>query len=60
VHHDGEVTLAVKLEISQVGPLFQNLPTFNSRIVVQNTIRLRDGRDATSSPASSATSRSTA
>ena len=42
VHHDGEVTLAVKLEISQVGPLFQNLPTFNSRIV-QNTIRLRDG-----------------
>ena len=42
VHHDGEVTLAVKLEISQVGPLFQNLPTFNSRIV-QNTIRLKDG-----------------
>ena len=42
VHHDGEVTLNLKLEISQVGPLFQNLPTFNSR-TVNSTIRLRDG-----------------
>jgi general secretion pathway protein D len=42
VHHDGEVTLTLKLEISQVGPLFQNLPTFNSR-TVSNQIRLKDG-----------------
>jgi len=42
VHHDGEVTLALKLEISQVGPLFQNLPTFNSR-TVSSQIRLKDG-----------------
>ncbi len=42
VHHDGEVTLVLKLEISQVGPLFQNLPTFNSRTVT-NQIRLKDG-----------------
>jgi general secretion pathway protein D len=42
VHHDGEVTLGLKLEISQVGPLFQNLPTFNSR-TVSNQIRLKDG-----------------
>ena len=42
VHHDGEVTLALKLEISSVGPLFQNLPTFNSRTVTSQ-IRLRDG-----------------
>jgi general secretion pathway protein D len=42
VHHDGEVTLQLKLEISAVGPLFQNLPTFNNRSVT-STIRLRDG-----------------
>jgi general secretion pathway protein D len=42
VHQDGEVTLILKLEISQVGPLFQNLPTFNSR-TVSSQIRLRDG-----------------
>ena len=42
VHHDGEVTLILKLEISQVGPLFQNLPTFNSR-TVSSQIRLKDG-----------------
>jgi general secretion pathway protein D len=42
VHHDGEVTLVLKLEISQVGPLFQNLPTFNSR-TVSSQIRLKDG-----------------
>jgi general secretion pathway protein D len=42
VHHDGEVSLQLKLEISQVGPLFQNLPTFNSR-TVSSVLRLRDG-----------------
>jgi len=42
VHHDNEVTLSLKLEISQVGPLFQNLPTFNSRTVTSQ-IRLKDG-----------------
>jgi general secretion pathway protein D len=42
VHHDGEVTLNLKLEISSVGPLFQNLPTFNSRTVT-SVIRLKDG-----------------
>jgi general secretion pathway protein D len=42
VHHDGDVTLVLKLEISQVGPLFQNLPTFNSR-TVSSQIRLKDG-----------------
>ena len=42
VHHDGDVTLALKLEISAVGPLFQNLPTFNNRTVT-SVIRLRDG-----------------
>lgn len=42
VHHDGEVSLQLKLEISAVGPLFQNLPTFNSRTVT-STIRLKDG-----------------
>jgi general secretion pathway protein D len=42
VHQDGEVTLILKLEISQVGPLFQNLPTFNSR-TVSSQIRLKDG-----------------
>jgi general secretion pathway protein D len=44
VHHDGEVTLELKLEISSVGATagYQNLPTFNSR-TVSSTIRLRDG-----------------
>jgi general secretion pathway protein D len=42
VHHDGDVTLSLKLEISSVGPLFQNLPTFNSRTVT-SVIRLHDG-----------------
>ena len=42
VHHDGDVTLALKLEVSAVGPLFQNLPTFNNRTVT-SVIRLRDG-----------------
>jgi general secretion pathway protein D len=43
VHHDGEVTLQLKLDISSVGPPgFQGLPTFNSR-TVNSTIRLRDG-----------------
>jgi general secretion pathway protein D len=31
VHHDGDVTLGLKLEISSLGPLFQNNPTFRSR-----------------------------
>jgi general secretion pathway protein D len=42
VHHDGDVSLTLKLEISSVGPLFQNLPTFNNRSVT-TVIRLRDG-----------------
>ena len=42
VHHDGEVTLEIELDISQVGPVFQGLPTFNSR-TVSSVIRLRDG-----------------
>jgi general secretion pathway protein D len=43
VHHDGEVTLELKLDISSVGPAgYQGLPTFNSRVVT-STIRLRDG-----------------
>jgi general secretion pathway protein D len=43
VHHDGEVTLALKLDISQVGPPgYQGLPTFNSRTVT-SVIRLKDG-----------------
>ena len=42
VHHDGEVTLGLKLEISSLGPLFQGNPTFRSR-TVNSTIRLRDG-----------------
>ncbi len=42
-HHDGEVSLQLKLEISAVGAAgFQGLPTFNSR-TVNSTIRLRDG-----------------
>jgi general secretion pathway protein D len=43
VHHDGEVSLVLKLDISSVGPAgFQGLPTFNSRTVT-SMIRLRDG-----------------
>jgi len=42
VHHDGEVTIGLKLEISQVGPLFQNLPTFTSRTVT-SVLRLKEG-----------------
>jgi general secretion pathway protein D len=43
VHHDGEVTLELKLDISSVGaPGYQSLPTFNNR-TVNSTIRLRDG-----------------
>jgi general secretion pathway protein D len=42
VHHDGDVTLLLKLEISQLGALFQNNPTFTSRTVT-STLRLRDG-----------------
>src|SRR6185436_9899922 len=43
VHHDGDVTLALKLEVSSVAPVFlQNLPTFNNR-TVNSVIRLKDG-----------------
>jgi general secretion pathway protein D len=42
VHHDGDVTLGLKLEISSLGPLFQNNPTFRSRNLT-SVIRLRDG-----------------
>jgi general secretion pathway protein D len=42
VHHDGDVTLGLKLEISSLGALFQNNPTFRSRNV-NSTLRLRDG-----------------
>lgn len=42
VHHDGDVTLGLKLEISSLGPLFQNNPTFRSRNL-NSVIRLRDG-----------------
>lgn len=43
VHHDAEVTLQLKLDISAVGAAgYQGLPTFNSR-TVNSTIRLRDG-----------------
>jgi general secretion pathway protein D len=42
VHHDGDVTLALKLEISSLGSLFQNNPTFRSR-TVNTVIRLKDG-----------------
>jgi len=43
VHHDGDVTLQLKLDVSAVGaPGYQGLPTFNSR-TVNSTIRLRDG-----------------
>jgi general secretion pathway protein D len=47
VHHDNDVTLTLKLEISSVAASVgvagvQNLPTFNSRQVT-TVIRLRDG-----------------
>jgi general secretion pathway protein D len=43
VHHDGEVTLELKLDVSAVGPDgFQGLPTFSTREVT-STIRLADG-----------------
>jgi general secretion pathway protein D len=43
VHHDGEVSLVLKLDISSVGPPgFQGLPTFSSRTVT-SVIRLKDG-----------------
>jgi general secretion pathway protein D len=42
VHHDGDVSLGLKLEISSLGPLFQNNPTFRSRNV-NSVLRLRDG-----------------
>jgi general secretion pathway protein D len=42
VHHDGDVTLNLKLEISSLGALFQNNPTFRNRTVT-SVIRLRDG-----------------
>ncbi len=47
VHHDNDVTLVLKLEVSSVAQSVgvagvQNLPTFNSRQVT-SVIRLRDG-----------------
>jgi general secretion pathway protein D len=43
VHHDGDVTLSLKLDVSAVGPAgYQGLPTFNSRTLT-SVIRLRDG-----------------
>ena len=43
VHHDGDVSLQLKLDISAVGaPGYQGLPTFNSRTLT-STIRLKDG-----------------
>jgi general secretion pathway protein D len=43
VHHDGDVTLELKLDVSAVGPAgYQGLPTFNNRQVT-STIRLADG-----------------
>jgi general secretion pathway protein D len=43
VHHDGEVTLNLKIDISSQGPTgYQGLPTFNSRTVT-SVIRLHDG-----------------
>lgn len=43
VHHDGDVTLALKLEISSVGaPGYNDLPTFSNR-TVNSTLRLREG-----------------
>ena len=43
VHHDDEVTLKLKVDISSQGPAgYQGLPTFNSRTVT-SVIRLSDG-----------------
>jgi general secretion pathway protein D len=43
VHHDGEVSLALKIDISAVGPPgYQSLPTFSSRTVT-SVIRLKEG-----------------
>jgi general secretion pathway protein D len=42
VHHDGDVSLNLKLEISSLGALFQGNPTFRSRNV-NSLLRLRDG-----------------
>ena len=43
LHHDDQVTLNLKVEVSNVaGAGFQGLPTFGNR-VVSTTIRLRDG-----------------
>ncbi|MBK5256075.1 MAG: hypothetical protein JJE39_08575 [Vicinamibacteria bacterium] len=43
VHHDGDITLQLKLEISSLGaPGFNNLPTFSNR-TVNSVLRLRDG-----------------
>ncbi|MFI5007269.1 MAG: secretin N-terminal domain-containing protein, partial [Solirubrobacterales bacterium] len=43
VHHDGDVSLQLKLDISAVGaPGYQGLPTFNSRTLT-SVIRLKDG-----------------
>lgn len=43
VHHDGDVTMQLKLEISSVGaPGYNDLPTFSNR-TVNSTLRLREG-----------------
>jgi len=43
VHHDGDVTLELKLEISSLGPAgYNDLPTFSNR-TVSSVLRLRDG-----------------
>ena len=43
VHHDGDITLELKLEISSLGPAgYNNLPTFSNRTVT-SVLRLRDG-----------------
>lgn len=43
VHHDGDVTLQLKLEISSLGaPGYNDLPTFSNR-TVNSVLRLRDG-----------------
>ena len=43
VHHDGDITLLLKLEISSMGaPGYAGLPTFSTRTVT-STLRLRDG-----------------
>ena len=43
VHHDGDITLLLKLEISNLGaPGYNDLPTFSNRTVT-STLRLRDG-----------------